>query len=98
MTMKPEEAAHFADIFARMAASVGSAILGKDREVRLVLTAMFAEGHVLLEDAPGTGKTSLAKALAAMRAKMSAKCAASSGFIVMSSSLPHRRGGRAATT
>jgi len=65
MTMKPEEAAHFADIFARMAASVGSAILGKDREVRLVLTAMFAEGHVLLEDAPGTGKTSLAKALAA---------------------------------
>jgi MoxR-like ATPase len=40
-------------------------VLGKDRPVRLTLTAMVAEGHVLLEDAPGTGKTSLAKALAA---------------------------------
>jgi MoxR-like ATPase len=65
MTMTPEEAARFADTFAKMANNVGSAILGKDHVVRLVLTAMFAVGLVLLEDAPGTGKTSLAKALAA---------------------------------
>ena len=40
-------------------------MLGKREVVGLVLSAMLAEGHVLLEDAPGTGKTSLAKALAA---------------------------------
>ena len=39
--------------------------MGKREVVALVLSAMLAEGHVLLEDAPGTGKTSLAKALAA---------------------------------
>ena len=39
--------------------------MGKREIVGLVLAAMLAEGHVLLEDAPGTGKTSLAKALAA---------------------------------
>ncbi|GEL94734.1 MoxR-like ATPase [Cellulomonas composti] len=45
--------------------NVGLALLGKEHTVRLALTAMVAEGHLLLEDAPGTGKTSLAKALAA---------------------------------
>ena len=45
--------------------NVGQALLGKEQTVRLALTCMLAEGHLLLEDAPGTGKTSLAKALAA---------------------------------
>lgn len=44
--------------------NVGKVIVGKDETVRLMLTALLAEGHVLLEDVPGTGKTKLAKALA----------------------------------
>ena len=38
-------------------------VMGRDDVVNLVLTAMFADGHVLLEDFPGSGKTTLAKAL-----------------------------------
>lgn len=41
-----------------------SCVLGKSREIRLLLTALLAGGHVLLEDVPGTGKTVLVKALA----------------------------------
>ena len=65
MTMTPEQAAWFAETFGTIQNSIGQAVLGKDQVIRLVLTALFAEGHVLLEDAPGTGKTSLAKALGA---------------------------------
>lgn len=39
-------------------------IKGKDKEIELVIMAMLANGHVLLEDVPGTGKTVLAKTLA----------------------------------
>lgn len=65
MTMSPEQSAWFAETFDALVANVGQAVLGKDHVVRLALTCMLAEGHLLLEDAPGTGKTSLAKALAA---------------------------------
>lgn len=41
-----------------------SCILGKTDEIKLLLTALLARGHVLLEDVPGTGKTVLIKALA----------------------------------
>jgi MoxR-like ATPase len=41
-----------------------SCILGKRKEIQLLLTALLAGGHVLLEDVPGTGKTVLIKALA----------------------------------
>ena len=44
--------------------SLGRVIKGKPDALRLVLIALLAGGHVLLEDAPGTGKTTLAKALA----------------------------------
>ena len=44
---------------------VGEIIRGKADAVRLLFTALFAEGHVLMEDVPGVGKTTLAKALAA---------------------------------
>jgi len=44
--------------------NVGNVILGKDEALRLVLSAWFSGGHVLLEDNPGTGKTLLAKSVA----------------------------------
>ena len=44
--------------------NVGRAIIGKASIVELLLTALLVEGHVLIEDVPGTGKTTLAKALA----------------------------------
>ena len=50
---------------ARIATSVQSVIAGQDAAVRLVLAAFLAGGHVLIEDNPGTGKTTLARALAA---------------------------------
>lgn len=45
-------------------ANVEKVIIGKAHEIELVLTALLSAGHVLLEDVPGTGKTTLAKALA----------------------------------
>jgi MoxR-like ATPase len=65
LTMSPEQAAGFAQTFERLVAGVGEALLGKSHVVRLAFTCMLTEGHLLLEDAPGTGKTSLARALAA---------------------------------
>ncbi|WP_298454520.1 MoxR family ATPase [uncultured Cellulomonas sp.] len=65
MTMTPEQAAGFAGTFERLVDHVGGAVLGKADVVRLALTCMLTEGHLLLEDAPGTGKTSLARAIAA---------------------------------
>lgn len=43
---------------------VGGVIVGKDAAVELLLVALLSEGHVLLEDVPGVGKTMLAKAIA----------------------------------
>ena len=60
-----ENARWFEGSFTRIAANVGKAVLGKEDVVRLALTCMFAGGHLLLEDAPGTGKTALARAIAA---------------------------------
>jgi len=48
----------------RLERAIGSVFLGKPRVVRLVLTGFFAQGHVLLEDVPGVGKTLLAQTLA----------------------------------
>ncbi|MFC5450313.1 AAA family ATPase [Paenibacillus aestuarii] len=52
------------EILAKLKANLESCILGKNEEIELLLTAMLAGGHVLLEDVPGTGKTVLIKALA----------------------------------
>jgi MoxR-like ATPase len=65
MTLTQDQTEWFAQTFQRMADTIGQAVLGKPRVVRLALTCMLSEGHMLLEDYPGTGKTSLAKALAA---------------------------------
>jgi MoxR-like ATPase len=45
-------------------ASVGKVLLGKERQVRLALACLLARGHLLIEDLPGMGKTTLAQALA----------------------------------
>lgn len=52
------------DVAARVSANIGKVIVGKQAVVELLLTALLCEGHVLLEDVPGTGKTTLARALA----------------------------------
>ncbi len=49
---------------AKVLAQVETVILGKDREVRLALACFLAEGHLLIDDIPGVGKTTLALALA----------------------------------
>src|SRR5262249_30864843 len=49
---------------ARIRAAVESVIEGKADVVRLALTVLLAEGHLLIEDVPGVGKTMLAKSLA----------------------------------
>lgn len=51
--------------FAALVDNIGLIVKGKRSEVGMVVLAMFARGHVLLEDYPGTGKTTLAKAIAA---------------------------------
>ena len=48
----------------RILQNVRTVIVGKDREIRLTLLALFCEGHLLIEDVPGVGKTMLARALA----------------------------------
>ncbi|MFE8598166.1 AAA family ATPase [Archangium violaceum] len=48
----------------RVAANLSLAVQGKDKEVRLAVTCVVAGGHLLLEDVPGVGKTTLVEALA----------------------------------
>ena len=65
MTLSQQDAAQFAGRFDALAGNLGQALLDKPHPIRLALTALFAGGHLLLEDAPGTGKTALARAMAA---------------------------------
>lgn len=51
-------------VISALRANLESCILGKSTEIQLLLTALLAGGHVLIEDVPGTGKTQLVKALA----------------------------------
>ena len=56
------ETAH--ESLAAVARAVGNVVLGKDREIRLALACLLARGHLLIEDLPGVGKTTLAHVLA----------------------------------
>jgi MoxR-like ATPase len=64
MSTTPEQATWFADSFTKLVANVEQAIVGKNNTVRLAITCLLTEGHLLLEDVPGTGKTMLAKTIA----------------------------------
>ena len=44
--------------------NIGKVMVGSEETINLLLTALIAEGHVLIEDVPGMGKTVLAKSLA----------------------------------
>ncbi|GAA3076335.1 AAA family ATPase [Streptosporangium carneum] len=59
-----DAAAYFAAGYAAVRANVEQALSGKPQAVRLALTCLFAGGHLLVEDVPGVGKTTLAKAVA----------------------------------
>lgn len=56
--MQPSELAH------QLQQNIARVIIGKEKAVELLLVALLCDGHVLLEDVPGIGKTTLAKALA----------------------------------
>ena len=66
MPISPEDATRFARTFAALVDGIAVALLGKESTIRLALTTMLSDGHLLLEDAPGTGKTALARAMAAV--------------------------------
>ena len=53
-----------ADLASRIRENIQKVIVGKDEVINLTLVAVLCEGHLLLEDVPGTGKTTLARALA----------------------------------
>ena len=60
-----ERTAKFREDFRRLKAELQRVIVGQDEVIEGVLTALFADGHVLLEGAPGLGKTALVRTLAA---------------------------------
>jgi MoxR-like ATPase len=60
----PPPAAAAAEHVARLEAAVARVIRGKPEAIRLAVVSLLAQGHVLIEDVPGVGKTTLAQALA----------------------------------
>ncbi|MEM8618388.1 MAG: AAA family ATPase [Actinomycetota bacterium] len=58
-------ARRFGDLFEAITANVSTVVRGKPDAIELAVICLLAEGHLLIEDVPGVGKTSLAKALAA---------------------------------
>ncbi|MCP4221306.1 MAG: MoxR family ATPase [bacterium] len=52
------------EIIDNITGQINSIILGKEKEIRLVLACLLAKGHLLIEDIPGVGKTTLAQSLA----------------------------------
>jgi MoxR-like ATPase len=61
---RPRHAEIVQQVAERIAVSVSQVIVGKRNEVRLTILGLLSQGHILIEDIPGVGKTMLAKALA----------------------------------
>jgi MoxR-like ATPase len=61
---RPQDWQRFAEQFSQIERNVERVVRGKHAEIRLALVALVAEGHLLIEDVPGVGKTMLAKAVA----------------------------------
>ena len=59
------DVAEFGELTRRVSDAISTVLLGKPEVIRLMLAALLAEGHVLVEDVPGVGKTTLARAVAA---------------------------------
>ena len=55
---------HLQGVIDRAVAEIGTVLLGKEAQIRLALCCLFARGHLLIEDLPGMGKTTLSHALA----------------------------------
>jgi MoxR-like ATPase len=62
--MNPSDVQWAHDIFHRLSANIETVIKGQQASIRFILAGFAGNGHILLEDNPGTGKTTLAKALA----------------------------------
>lgn len=62
--MTDNKITHAADILHKVAANIEKVMKGQDASIRLLLAGFAGGGHILLEDYPGTGKTTLAKTLA----------------------------------
>jgi MoxR-like ATPase len=64
MSKPPRPPKELAALLDTLASNIGGVFLGKPEVIRLALVALLADGHLLLEDVPGVGKTLLAKSLA----------------------------------
>lgn len=53
------------EVLSRIQSNISKVMIGREETVRLLLASLAAGGHVLIEDVPGTGKTVLARSLAA---------------------------------
>ena len=61
--MENEKTTKTSETISRLISEVEKVVVGKKTEIKMLITAMLAGGHVLIEDVPGTGKTTLASAL-----------------------------------
>ncbi len=64
MAITSEQASAAADILEKIVDNISTVIVGKREQVELIVMSLIAQGHILLEDLPGTGKTTLVRALA----------------------------------
>jgi len=53
------------EIFDKISQNVATVVIGRESSIQLAVVALLSKGHILLEDVPGSGKTLLAKSLAA---------------------------------